>query len=79
MYTFKKSSTFANLLMGKLDNLFVIAKMWEKHLKKKEVLRKRPASLLRFDSGTVFSVCLCKPGFSVSGTSIPSGLFQTMS
>ena len=25
----------------------------------------------------VFSFCLCKPGFSISGTSTPNGLFQT--
>ena len=32
---------------------------------------------LRFPSGTVFSFCLCKPGFSENGTSTPNGLFQT--
>ena len=31
----KKSSTFANLLMEKQGNWFVIAKMWEKYLRKK--------------------------------------------
>ena len=67
IYTLKKSSTFANLLMEKPGNWFAIAKMWE-------ILRKGPASLLRFYSGTVFSFCLCKPGFSVSGTSTPNGL-----
>ena len=74
IYTLKKSSTFANLLMEKPGNWFAIAKMWEKHLKKKEILRKGPASLLRLYSGTVFSFCLCGPGFSISGTSTPNGL-----
>ena len=31
---------------------------------------------LRFHSGIVFSFCLDKPGFSVSGTSTPNGLIQ---
>ena len=64
--------------MEKAGNLFVIAKMWEKHLKKKEILRKGSASLLKFHTGKVFSVCLCKPAFSVSRISIPGGLFQTI-
>ena len=34
--------------------------MGEKHLKKKEILRSGPASLLKFHFGTVFSFCLCK-------------------
>ena len=74
IYTLKKSSTFANLLMEKPGNWFATAKMWEKHLKKREILRKGPASLLRFYSGTIFSFCLWKPGFSVSGTLAPDGL-----
>ena len=69
----KKSSTFANLLMEKPGNWFAIAKMWEKHLKK-EILRNEPSSLLIFYSGTVFSFCLCRPGFSLNGTSTPNGL-----
>ena len=38
---------------GKLGNCFAIVKMGEKHLKKKKILRKRPACLLeisRWDS-----------------------------
>ena len=45
--TLKKSSTFANLLMEKSSSWFAMAKMWEKLLKKKEVLRRGPASLLK--------------------------------
>ena len=74
IYTLRKSSTFANLLMDKPGNWFAIAKVWERHLKKKEILRNGHTSLLRFYSGTIFSFCLCRPGFSVSGTSTPNGL-----
>ena len=74
IYTLKKSSPFANILMEKPGNWFAIAKMWEKYLNKKEILRKGPASLLSFYSGTVFSFCLWRPGLSVSGTSTPNGL-----
>ena len=56
--------------MEKPGNFFVIARMWEK--------QSGSASLLRFHCGTVFSFCLYKPGFSISGSSIPSGLFQTI-
>ena len=73
IYTLIKSSTFADLLMEKPGNWFAIPKMWEKRLKKNEIWRKGPASLLRLYCGTVFSFCLCKPGFSISGTSIPNG------
>ena len=76
IYTLEKSSTFANLLIEKTGNWFAIAKMWEKHLKKKVILRKGPASLHRFYSGTVFSFCLGNPGFSVSGTSTSNRLNQ---
>ena len=74
IYTLKKSSTFANLLMENPGNWFTIAKMWEKHLKKEEILRKWAAPLLRLYSGTVFSFCFCKSVFCVSGTSTPNGL-----
>ena len=57
IYTLKKSSTFAYLLMEKPGNWFAIAKMWEKHLKKKDILRKGPTSLLRFY--WFFSVFAC--------------------
>ena len=70
IYTIKKSSTFAKLLIEKPGNWFAIAKMWEKHLK---ILRKGPASLLRFYFGTVFSFCLRQTDFTVSGISTPNG------
>ena len=38
--------------MEKPGNWFALAKMWEKLLKNKEILRKGPASLLRFYYGT---------------------------
>ena len=60
--------------MEKPGDWFAIAKMWEKHLRNKEILRKGPASLLRFYSGIVFSFCLCKPGFFVSGTATSNEL-----
>ena len=47
IYTLKNSSTLAKLLMEKPANWFAIAKMWEKHLEKKKILIKRPASLLK--------------------------------
>ena len=55
-----------------------IAKMWEKHLKKK--VRKGPASLLKISLwGSSVSACANQPpGFSVSRTSTPNGLFQTI-
>ena len=62
--------------MEKPGKGFAIAKMWEKQLQKKEILRKEPASLLRFHSGTVFSFFWCKTGFYLSQTSTPNGLFQ---
>ena len=55
-----------------------IAKMWEKHLKKKVV--KGPASLLK-NSLCDSSVCACAnqpPGFSVNGASTLNRLFQTI-
>ena len=33
--------------MEKSGNWFTIAKMWEKHMEKKEMLRKGPESLLK--------------------------------
>ena len=52
--------------------------MWEKHLKKK--VRKVPASLLKVSlwGSSVSAGANQAPGFSVSGTSTPSGLFQTI-
>ena len=52
--------------------------MSQKHLKKK--VKKGPASLLKI-SGWGSSVSPCAnqpPGFSLSGTSIPNKLFQTI-
>ena len=68
IYTLKKSSTLASLLMEKPGKWFAIIKIWEKDLH----------LYLRFPSGTVFSFCLCKSGFSISRTSTPNGLFQTI-
>ena len=55
-----------------------IAKIWEKHLKKKA--KKNPASLLKISLwGNSVSACANEsPGFSVSGASTPNGLFQTI-
>ena len=46
-FTWKKSSQIANLLLKKPGNWFTIAKILEKNLKKKDILRKVPASLLK--------------------------------
>ena len=43
----KKSSTCANLQIGKPGNYFAIVKMCGKHLKKPQVLTKGSASLLK--------------------------------
>ena len=52
-----------------------IAKMSEKHLKKK--VKKGPASLLKISLwGSSVSACANEsPGFSLSGASTPNGLF----
>ena len=42
----KKTSTFANLLMEKPGNWFTIVKMW-RNTQKKNIFRKRSASLLK--------------------------------
>ena len=44
--------------MEKPGNLFVISKIWEKHLEKKEILRKGPASLLKISFGDNFHFLL---------------------
>ena len=46
--TLKKSSRFPGLLIEKSDNCFAVAKLREKHLKEKNILRKGPAFLLKF-------------------------------
>ena len=57
-FTLTKSSTFANLLMEKPGNWFAIAKMREKHMKKKKILRKGSASLLKISLGDSFQFLL---------------------
>ena len=52
--------------------------MLEKHLKKKEIFRNGPASFLKVSLWDSFSFWLCKPGFSVSGTLTPNGLFKAI-
>ena len=54
--------------------------MRKKHMKKKEILKKDLHLYLTSHSGTVFSFCFPNqpPGFSVSGTSTPNELFQTI-
>ena len=47
IFTFKKPSTFANLLMDKPGNWSGLGKIWEKHLKRKEILIKGPTYLLK--------------------------------
>ena len=44
-FTLKESCLIANLLLKKPGNWFKIAKILEKNLKKKDILRKVPASL----------------------------------
>ena len=56
MFTLKKSSRFAYLLMEKPDNWFAIVKKWTRKTFKEMYLH----LYLRFGSGTVFSFCLCK-------------------
>ena len=80
VFTLKKFFTFANILTEEPGNWFAVAKMQEIHLMKKETLRKEAASLLKISLWD-FSVSACanQPlGFSVSGTSAPNGLFQTI-
>ena len=63
IYTLQKSSTFANLLMEKPGNQFVITKIWEKHLKKKRILRKGPVSLLKISLWDSFQFLLGQTWF----------------
>ena len=52
--------------------------MWEKHLKRK--VTQGPASLLKISlwGSSVSTRANQPPGFSVSGTSTPNGLFQAI-
>ena len=77
------SSTFQDFpgfsrTSGHPDKNKCIAKMWGKYLKKK--VRKRPVSLLKISRwGSSVSACTNQPPvFSISGTSIPNELFQTI-
>ena len=47
IFTLKKSSAFANLLIEKPGNLFAIAKMWKKNPPEERNFKKRTASLLK--------------------------------
>ena len=56
IFTSKRSSRFAYLLMEKPGNWFAIVKKWRRKTFKEKYLH----LYLKFDSGTVFSFCLCK-------------------
>ena len=56
MFTLKKTSRFAYLLIEKPDNWFAIVKKWTSKTFKEKCLH----LYLRFDSGSIFSFCLCK-------------------
>ena len=61
IFTLKRSSTFANLLMEKPVNWFATVKMWKKKTQNKKNLYLKNLHLyLKNHSGTVFSSCLCK-------------------
>ena len=62
-HTLKKSSTLATLKMEKQANWFVVAEMWEKHLEKKRVLIKAPASLLKISLWDGFHFLLVQTWF----------------
>ena len=65
--------------MEKAGNWLAIAKMWEKHLKKKEIFKKRACIFTKNSNLGQFSVSASQPpGCSVSGRSTPNGLFQTI-
>ena len=46
------------ITLEKPDNWFAIANMWEKHLKKKEILKKGPASLHKISPWDSFQFLL---------------------
>ena len=50
--------------MEKPGKWFAIWKMWEKHSKKKEILKKEPASLLEISLWDSFQFCANQPPFS---------------
>ena len=49
--------------MEKPDNCFAIANIWEKHLEKKEILRKGPAPLLNISLWDDFQFLLVQTWF----------------
>ena len=80
IFTFKKSSTFPNLLIKKPGNWFATVKMWKKHRKEKKIKKRICDFTYKFTLGQ-FSVPTCanQPlGFSVRRTSTLNGLFQTI-
>ena len=64
--------------MEKPGHWFAIAKMWEKHLKRKEILRKGPNLYLEFHSGTAFIPAYANqpPWFLCKHKINSNGLFQ---
>ena len=68
-------------MMEKQGNWFAIVKMWKKHTNKVKILKKRICIFNQKFTLGQFPVPACAnqpPGFSVSGTSTPNGLFQTI-
>ena len=60
IFTLKKSSTFANLLMEK-PGIDLLWQKCEKNTRRKKKFQEKNQHLyLKFYSGTVFSFCLCK-------------------
>ena len=56
--TLKKFSTFTNWLMEKPGNWYAIAKMWEKHLKKRGIIRNGRTCLLKISLRDSFQFLL---------------------
>ena len=75
IFTWKKPSTFANLLMEKLGNWFATVKMWKSTWKKKK-LRKGSASLLKSSLWDSLQFLLVPINFLVKNI---NGLHQTTS
>ena len=59
IFTLKKSSRFAYLLMEKPGNWFAMVKKWRRKIFKEKCLY----LYLKFDSRTVFCFCLCKSSY----------------
>ena len=76
IFTLKKPSRFAYLLMEKPGNWFAIVKKWRRRKAFKE---KYLHLYLKFESGTVFRACANQAtGYSVHGSPTSNGLFQTI-